>query len=164
MRKIRMAKSRREAQAGAMKPTATLAALFLTLAGCAVERAQVAGDAKARMVGMSRERVLACMGPPGQRLAEGKTEVWSYASGGQTIAHAFGDANTTGSAMISGNSIYGNANTTSSGTAIAERRYCIVNIVMADGTVGAVNYSGPTGGLLTGGEQCAYAVRGCVEQ
>jgi outer membrane protein assembly factor BamE (lipoprotein component of BamABCDE complex) len=53
----------------------------VALAGCAVQRAQVAQDARARMVGMSKEQVLGCMGPPGTKAAEGQTEVWSYASG-----------------------------------------------------------------------------------
>jgi hypothetical protein len=34
--------------------------------------------------------------------------------------------------------------------------------VMNKGQVAAVNYAGPTGGLLTAGEQCAYAVDACV--
>jgi hypothetical protein len=147
-----------------MKCAGPLIILSIMLAGCAIERAQVAESAQSQMSGMSREQVLACMGPPGQRMTEGQTEVWSYGSGGKTIAQAFGDSSTTGSAMISGNSIYGSASTTSSGTAIAERRYCVVNIVMTGGTVSAVNYSGPTGGLLTSGEQCAYAVRPCVKK
>jgi hypothetical protein len=147
-----------------MKRAVQFIALCIILTGCAVERAQVADSAQSQMIGMSREQVLACMGPASQRVTEGKTEVWSYGSGGQTIAHAFGDSNTTGSAVISGNSIYGRASTKSSGTAIAERRYCVVNVVMASGAVSVVNYSGPTGGLLTGGEQCAYAVRGCVKK
>jgi outer membrane protein assembly factor BamE (lipoprotein component of BamABCDE complex) len=49
----------------------------LALAGCAIERAKVAQDAKTQMVGMTKEQVLACMGPPPSRLAEGSTEVWS---------------------------------------------------------------------------------------
>jgi hypothetical protein len=38
-----------------------------------------------------------------------------------------------------------------------------VSVVMADGQVNCVNYSGPTGGLLTGGEQCAFAVQNCFQ-
>jgi hypothetical protein len=41
-------------------------------------------------------------------------------------------------------------------------RFCTINIVMAGGAVSEVNYRGPTGGLLTRGEQCAYAVDACV--
>jgi hypothetical protein len=33
------------------------------------------------MVGLSKEQVLACMGPPATKAAEGAAEVWSYASG-----------------------------------------------------------------------------------
>jgi hypothetical protein len=33
----------------------------------------------------------------------------------------------------------------------------------AAGAVSAVNYQGPTGGLITAGEQCAYAVEPCVK-
>jgi hypothetical protein len=33
---------------------------------------------------------------------------------------------------------------------------------MNKGQVAAVNYTGPTGGLLTAGEQCAYAIDACV--
>ena len=70
----------------------------------------------------------------------------------------------TGSATISGNTAYGSTSGTSSGLAIAQRRYCVINVVMAGDAVSTVNYSGPTGGLLTGGEQCAYAVRGCIRK
>jgi hypothetical protein len=34
---------------------------------------------------------------------------------------------------------------------------------MSSGIVSAVNYQRPTGGLLTQGEQCAYAVDACVK-
>ena len=33
---------------------------------------------------------------------------------------------------------------------------------MMNGRVNRVNYVGPTGGLLTPGEQCAYVVQACV--
>jgi hypothetical protein len=73
------------------------------------------------------------------------TEVWGYASGnGMTVASASFDR-------------YG-------GTAVSSNRFCTVNIVFAGGQVSAVNYTGPTGGLLTAGEQCAYAVDACVKR
>jgi hypothetical protein len=37
--------------------------------------------ARGRCVGLTKEQVLACMGPPAIRMAEGATEVWSYNSG-----------------------------------------------------------------------------------
>jgi hypothetical protein len=38
------------------------------------------------------------------------------------------------------------------GTAVSSSRFYDVNIVMTSGRVAAVNYTGPTGGLLTAGE------------
>ena len=82
------------------------------------------------------------MGPPADRMTVGQTEVWSYQSGnGQTV----------GSVFASGGSGF------ASGFGVTEQRFCKVNIVMTKGEVSEVNYSGPTGGLLTQGEQCAFA-------
>ena len=135
------------------------------VAGCAIKRAQIAQDARAQMVGLSKEQILGCMGPPGNKAAEGQTEVWSYASGnGYTSTIATADVSTTGQASRVGNQVYGSANSTGFGTATSTRRFCTVNVVMAGGTVNAVNYQGPTGGLLTAGEQCAFAVDSCVKK
>jgi outer membrane protein assembly factor BamE (lipoprotein component of BamABCDE complex) len=49
-----------------------------------LQRAQVANYARAQMVGLSKEQVLACMGAPSSRASEGATEVWSYSSGDGT--------------------------------------------------------------------------------
>lgn len=122
-----------------------LVVVALALAGCALQRAEIAQDARAQMVGMSKEQVLACMGVPTNKAAEGATEVWGYESGnGMQIAD------------ISGNS-YG-------ATAVSSRRFCKINVVFATSQVSSVNYSGPTGGILTAGEQCAYAVEACVKR
>lgn len=139
--------------------------LGVALAGCAIQRAQVAQDARAQMVGLSREQVLGCMGPPGNKAVEGQTEVWSYASGnGYSSTVATTDVNTTGQASRIGNQVYGTANSTGFGTAVSTRRFCTVNVVMTNGLVSAVNYQGPTGGLLTAGEQCAFAVDACTRK
>jgi hypothetical protein len=86
------------------------------------------------------EQVLACMGPPAAKMADGHTEVWSYNSG---------DGHTT-AALIT------------SSTAVSTTRHCTVGIVMTDNRVIRLNYSGPTGGLLTTGEKCAFAIQNCV--
>jgi hypothetical protein len=131
--------------------------------GCSLQRASTAHNAQAQMVGMSKERVLQCMGPPAQQSAEGQ-EVWSYASGnGRTDLRAFGQSRTLGSVVASGNYASGSARTYGSGLAIATRRSCTVNVVMVSGRVSAVIYSGPTGGLLSQGEQCAFAIQNCVQ-
>ena len=117
--------------------------LGAALAGCAIQRAQIAQDARAQMVGMSKEQVLTCMGPPANKATEGQTEVWAYDSGNGT---------TFASGSVSGGSFSG----------VSSRRFCRINLVLAGGAVSAVNYQGPTGGLITAGEQCAYAVDACV--
>jgi hypothetical protein len=50
-----------------------IVALAVTLASCAIQRAEIAQDARAQMVGMSKEQVLACMGAPVSKAAEGAT-------------------------------------------------------------------------------------------
>ena len=66
-----------------------IVALCAALAGCAFQRAEIAQDARTQMVGFSKEQVLACMGPPANKAAEGATEVWGFASGnGMTVASA----------------------------------------------------------------------------
>jgi hypothetical protein len=136
-----------------------VAVIVVTMTGCAIERAQVAQDARTKMLGLSKEQVLACMGAPATRMAEGATEVWAYNSGdGHTAVFGSGSSQTTAS-IIGG---MGQATTNSFGSAVATKRYCTVNVVMTDGRVSRVNYAGPTGGLITSGEQCAFAVRNCV--
>ena len=117
------------------------------------------------MVGLSKEQVLGCMGPPANKAAEGQTEVWSYASGnGYSSTIASADVSTTAQSSLVGNQVYASANSTGLGTAISTRRYCTVSVVLRAGLVSAVNYQGPTGGLLTSGEQCAFAVDACVKK
>jgi hypothetical protein len=109
--------------------------LCVALGGCALERAQIAQQAQSSMIGMPKEQVLACMGPPVNKAIEGRTEVWAYSTN-PTINLDRGSGST---------------------------RYCNINITMNAGAVSAVNYQGPTGGLISQGEQCAYAVDACVK-
>lgn len=120
-----------------------LIAVTFLFGGCAFERAKVANDAQIAMIGLTKEQVLACMGPPANQAAVGATEVWSYGSGnGETVS------------AVSGNK-FGAA-------AVSSQRFCTVNVNLTNGVVSNVNYLGPTGGLLTAGEQCAFAVQNCV--
>jgi outer membrane protein assembly factor BamE (lipoprotein component of BamABCDE complex) len=41
---------------------------------------------------------------------------------------------------------------------------CTVKVVIVFGRVSQVNYSGPTGELLSNGDQCAFAVQNCVQR
>ena len=147
-----------------MKNYFAMAAAACLLSGCAVQRAQQANDAQTKMVGMSKEQVLACMGPPANRATEGATEVWSYNSGNnQTTVSTFGSANTSASVYGDRNFASGQATTTSSGFGVAQSRYCTVNVTLVNGQVSRMNYVGPTGGLLTQGEQCAFALQNCLQ-
>ena len=49
-----------------------------------------------------------------------------------------------------------------SGDGSSRSRFCTVNVTMRGGAVAAMNYVGPTGGLLTPNEQCAFAVANCM--
>ena len=53
-----------------------IAAMLVTLTACTIERAHVASQAQTSMVGLTKEQVLACMGPPAQQQQVGQTEVW----------------------------------------------------------------------------------------
>jgi len=125
-----------------------ISVLFVSGA-CAIQRADVAHNAQAQMIGLSKENVLACMGPPLNKAAEGQTEVWSYTSGNGRVQS---------SAVVTGDTSY-----SVTGIAVTTQRYCNIDIVMTNGVVSRVNYSGPTGGLLTPGEQCAFAVQNCAQ-
>ena len=129
----------------------------LIVASCAVMRAKEANDAQVTMVGLSKEQILACMGVPAAKAVEGATEVWSYNSGnGQTVG--FGSS----SASVSGGRGYASGYGFSS--MVTQQRFCTVNVTMLNGRVDRINYVGPTGGLITQGEQCAFAIDNCVRK
>ena len=139
--------------------------LGVVLGSCAVQRAQVAQEARATMVGMTKEQVFTCMGPAASKAAEGATEIWSYPSGnGYRSTTVVAGTNGNFDATRSGNNVSGTANTFGTATGVSTARFCTVNIVIQGGVVSQVNYSGPTGGILTGGEQCAFAVEACAKK
>lgn len=120
------------------------------------------------MVGLSKEQLLACMGPPGQKMAEGATEVWSYNSGKDRVT-AVGSGYPQTSSSLSGQrtrggslSVDGTGTTVSSSTANSKPPLLHHQRGNERCPVSRVNYAGPTSGLLTGGEQCAFAVENCT--
>ncbi len=126
--------------------------LFVPLAACTMlRREEAAAAAKVRMIGMSREDVLGCMGPPGKKNSEGATEVWSYVS-------------SDGHSRYYGDKIKWGAHYQSLSSA-RDRKFCTVNVVMKDGFVKTVRYLGPSGtSWFTTQDQCGYAVAACVGQ
>jgi hypothetical protein len=107
--------------------------IAFALTACTIQRVQIANDARMHMIGLSKEQVRACMGPPTNQYAKGTTEVWSYNS--VNNATPAGDGN---------------------------GRYCTVNLNIWAGQVGSVDYLGPSGGLITFNEACAFAIEKCV--
>ena len=125
----------------------------MVISSCAFQRAEEATAAQAPMVGMPKEQVLSCMGAPASSARAGNTEVWNYESGdGRT--DTFGTFN----------AVRGSYSVTAFGSSTSTSRYCKISLVMTSGVISRVNYAGPTGGLLTQGEQCGYAVHNCVAQ
>ena len=116
-----------------------LAGLAFAMTACTVQRSQIATEAQARMIGMPKEQLLACMGPPARKETVGATEVWSYDSGDNATASGYGN-----------------------GFAFSSTRHCTVNVTMNGGAVAVMNYLGPAGGLFSPNEQCAFAVATCI--
>jgi hypothetical protein len=132
--------------------------LAVLLSACAFQRSDDAAAAKAHMVGLSREEILACMGPPKKKAHEGTTEVWSYLSGNGRSDYSGDGVKVTG---------YGSTTSTSlqSTSGNHTRSFCTVNVVMNDGVVKRVNYNGPTSSYwLTTDDQCSFAVANCLTQ
>ena len=124
--------------------------LLAALSGCSVQRAETAAIAKTQLVGMTKEQVLQCMGGPASTARAGNTEVWTYYSGGDAYTSGNATAYTFGSTTTA----YANART--------RTRYCKIDLILNDDRISRVNYSGRTGGIITEGEQCAFAVQNCV--
>lgn len=144
-----------------MSPSARVVAIALAvlIGGCSIKRSETAHDAQTQMVGMGKEDVLACMGPAAQKSAEGGTEIWSYPSGNGAVS----TVSTASETSFGSFSPYGETgNAFGIGNSYSQRRFCVVNVAFNHDQVRAIRYSGPTGGLLTQGEQCAYAIENCV--
>src|SRR5690349_18904112 len=102
------------------------------LAACSIERAHVASQAQTSMVGLTKEQVLACMGPPAQQQQVGQTEVWSYPSGGDSASFGSASAVTNGGVAYGNGYASGSAYTSAFGSSATIHKYCIVNVVMTN--------------------------------
>jgi hypothetical protein len=138
-------------------------ALVVLLSGCSesLKRDNEAAKAKAQMIGLSKEDVLACMGPPKKKAKEGSTEVWQFLStDGRSVRSggSYGFGGRTKTSSVSSSSDWLGLSSSSGG-----KRFCTVNIVMKDGVVTRVNYLGPTAtSFYNDNDQCGYAVAACV--
>ena len=131
-----------------MKKTLTIAGTvaFFALAGCAGQGPEVDQLAQSKMIGLSKHRVLACLGVPAKRARIGSTDIWTYPIGdahveSPLLAPAFDMALSTSAASPT----------------------CNVNVVMTNGAVTQVVYHNADGGPLPLGRQCLFAVQNCME-
>ena len=115
----------------------------LSLAACEVQRARLAADAQASMVGRTKEQVLACMGPPAGKATEGAAEIWSYLSGDGSMD----TMQSSGGGWILG---------------AKSQPSCTINFTMVGGRVNKVSYAGPSGEPLAANQQCAFALEDCI--
>ena len=131
----------------------TPAIFVLAVAACSATsnkftRMEVAQKARSEMLGLSQEEVLLCMGPPANRASTGSTSIWSYPSGGDVRMST---------SIVNPDGLYPVAVTN------ANSLGCVVNVMFSSGAVSEISYIGRTGGLITEGEQCAFAVANCVD-
>jgi len=113
----------------------TIVMCLASINGCVFTRAETASTAKRSLIGMSKQQILQCMGAARNIQTEGNVDVWKYYSGGDYRA---------------------------TGITILRKRSCEINVIFKKDYVVNIMYSGRTGGILTRGEQCAYAVSNCV--
>jgi hypothetical protein len=118
--------------------------LLLALAGCE-ERPEVDQIAQQSMIGLSKKKILACMGAPAKRVTIGSTEVWTYSSG---------YLRTEGPAWAIGLNL--------GAPPFGPSGPCNVKVVMTNSRVSQVTYSAADGGGLPPGRQCIFAVENCM--
>ncbi|MDD3370695.1 MAG: hypothetical protein PHE27_02595 [Alphaproteobacteria bacterium] len=146
------------------RPLLAVLLIPLALSAChSLRRDDAAALAKTHMVGMTKEDVLGCMGPPRKKETEGTTEVWSYLS-------TDGNSRWIKNGYRAGTSYKPRSNASLS-TAFSlaggesEKRFCIVNVTMKNGIVKAVHYLGPAATYeYNTFDQCGYAVAACVDE
>ena len=113
--------------------------LSVGVSACGLEWPEVDQVAQAKMIGLSKAKIRACLGPPDWRKSISSTEIWSYGSGTTQIEGQ-------------GFATFGNP----------RHARCRVNVVMTNGAVSQVNYAGLAGDSLDLGERCAFPVSACA--
>jgi hypothetical protein len=119
--------------------------ITLFLASCGPIQSGQVQDKINGMVGLSKEHVLSCMGPPTSTANAGATEVWSY--------NSLGPINT--SAVVSGNQSLVVGSTSRS------QQFCVVNLTMQNDRVVAAN-TRSQGKLLSPNLPCYSVLHACV--
>lgn len=132
-----------------MKYLIIFAILLISIGGCnnKFTRASTAELGKTELVGKSKTDILTCAGAPTRSEKVDDMEFLTYYSGGDSDAYVAG----------------GGGNSAGGGSVSIKQRYCEVTFVLQNNIVQKVNYSGRTGGLITEGEQCAFAIDNCIQ-
>jgi hypothetical protein len=122
--------------------------VFFAFAACAWDP-EVDQIAQQKMIGLSKQKILACIGAPAKRARIGSTDIWTYPIGDARVeSPLFSPALDMGASALMG---------------ADNRSSCNVNVVMTNGRVTQVVYHGADGGTLPLGRQCLFAVQNCTE-
>ena len=114
-----------------------------SLAGCAdwPDSDQIAQHS---MIGLSKKKILACMGRPVRRDVVGSTQIWTYPTGAMR---------TNGAPWAIGLNL--------GAPPFGPSGSCDVKLVFTNARVTQVTYTAPGGGDLPLGQQCVFAVEAC---
>jgi hypothetical protein len=121
--------------------------VFFAAAGYAGQGAEVDQIAQQQMIGLSKKKILACLGAPAKRVRIGATDIWTY-----PIGEAHFESPFLAPAFL----------LAPSASAGLDKRACDVNIILTNGAVSQVVYHGAGGGPLPLGRQCLFAVQNCT--
>lgn len=119
--------------------------IILFMAGCGTIQSAQVQDQITGMIGLSKEHVLSCMGPPTSTATAGATEVWSYNTLGPI----------TTSAVVTGNQ------SLMVGSESTSQEFCVVNLTMQGDRVVASN-TRSRGKLLSPNLPCYAVLHACV--
>jgi hypothetical protein len=101
--------------------------------------------AQQSLLGLSKKKVLACLGPPTKRAAVGADQIWTYAQGQRW---------TQGPVWAAGLNI--------AWSPAWPGGPCSVGLVIVDGAVAQMTDAMPDGGQLSVGQQCVLTAAACA--
>lgn len=145
--------TRREHRRARWATRSLVLVLGLVVVSCAAyERAEQAKKVKSQLVGMRKDEVRACAGPPRRRQLGDDSETWIYEVGDDDIRRGPDPS-------ASDPGAFG----VPSPSRTIPRRYCVARVFIRNGRVSRVTYSGMTGGVFSRGEQCAFVLGSCLK-
>ncbi|MBL8671893.1 MAG: hypothetical protein JNK11_14640 [Alphaproteobacteria bacterium] len=125
--------------------------LACALAGCAQERVREARSAARELVGKPVQTLVACAGKPDRIARGGDGERLSYFEGS-----GWADASGADDPTLSRDPSQGGARRPS-----VAARWCRMDVLVSDGVIRSVRFSGQSGGVFGRGEECADLLRAC---